>query len=245
MRLTRRQSTPPSGRSGNSSKAFQKKCPPTSSLVGASRCGGDRASVADFAARWCDAAGERLRRVTQLATHGGHTQAMLVLLRFCVGGPAATFVLHTWAGDALSQHDAACRSAFEAAVFQVTDMEWRRLQLPASKGGLGFRATAPFAAVAFAAASAEAPGRISTFLSGVSPDLCDPWLSPCLADGGFIPAIPSPIVKLQKQWSTQVVEQLRAAKGAGRPQPPPPEHDVLRGRFRRLRLARFLRPRRG
>ena len=46
------------------------------------------------------------------------------------------------------------------------------------------------------------------FLSGVSPDLCDPWLSPCLADGGFIPAIPSPIVKLQKQWSTQVVEQL-------------------------------------
>jgi hypothetical protein len=28
------------------------------------------------------------------------------------------------------------------------------------------------------------------------------------------------------------------AKGAGRPQPPPPEHDVLRGRFRRLRFAR-------
>ena len=46
---------------------------------------GDRASVAAFAAR--DAAGERLQRVTQLATHGGHTQAMLVLLRFCVGGP--------------------------------------------------------------------------------------------------------------------------------------------------------------
>ena len=97
----------------------KKKCPPTSSLVGASRCGGDRASVADFAARWCDAAGERLRRVTQLATHGGHTQAMLVLLRLCVGGPTATFVLRAcgaWAGDALSQHDAACRSAFEIAV---------------------------------------------------------------------------------------------------------------------------------
>jgi hypothetical protein len=31
---------------------------------------------------------------------------------------------------------------------------------------------------------------------------------PCLAAEGFIPAIPSPIVKLQKQWSTQVVEQL-------------------------------------
>ena len=39
---------------------------------------------------------------------------------------------------------------------------------------------------------------------GLPVGLCDPWLPPCLADGGFIPAIPSPIVKLQKQWSTQV-----------------------------------------
>ena len=160
--------------------------------------------------------------MTQLATLGGHTQAMLVLLRFCVGGPAATFVLRTcgpWAGDALLQHDKACRNAFEAAVFQVTDMEWRRLQLPASRGGLGLRATAPFAAVAFAAASAEARGRVSTFLSGVSPDLCDPWLSPCLADGGLLPTVPSPAAKLQKQWSAQVVEQLATGIVFPRAQP--------------------------
>jgi hypothetical protein len=50
---------------------------------------------------------------------------------------------------ALSQHDAACRSAFETAVFQVTDMK------------------------STVSCSSFRRGRVSTFLSGVSPDLCD------------------------------------------------------------------------
>ena len=54
------------------------------------------------------------------------------------------------------------------------------------------------------------------FLSGVSPDLCAPWLSPCLADGGFIPAIPSPIVKLQKQWGMQAEGPAGTSRWAAR-----------------------------
>jgi hypothetical protein len=82
-----------------------------------------------------------------------------------------------------------------------------------SRGGLGFRATAP---LAFAAAPAR--GRVSTFLSGVSQDLCDPWLTPCLADGGLIPAIPSPIIKLQTQRRTSV--SMRRWPGKRRSLPP-------------------------
>lgn len=82
------------------------------------------------------------------------THVAVVLLRYCASfclavhvarsvGPAASLVVF----------DATVRAAFEAAAFPVADAVWGQCKLPLRFGGLGFRAAAEHASLAFIAST--------------------------------------------------------------------------------------------
>ena len=134
--------------------------PPVSafSLLGAP-CG-DRAFAADWSEKYFAAASRKIRCFTALPS----PHLAFALLRACGGFPLANLRAAGWSPHAVA-FDKAMRDAVASTIGPLGDDHWAVVAAPPRDGGFGIRPCAPFASVAFAAATAYVRPRLASLFS--------------------------------------------------------------------------------
>lgn len=117
---------------------------------------------------------EKVRQVTELLPHLQDPHTEFTLLRSCLGLPKVMFTLRTVDTtdhqEVLTSFDSITRGALSRILgTPVTDSQWAQSKLPAAMGGLGLRAAADHAPVAYAASFLGAKTRVDDLL-GVGHD---------------------------------------------------------------------------
>jgi hypothetical protein len=156
---------------------------------------GPRADAVSWASSVAEAIAARCAAIAALP----EAHVALVLLRQCGAFAMANFALRA-VGPCVAwkQLDLAVRTAAEQILGPLGDAEWSIAQLPLSSGGLGLRPTAPFAALALAAASCASALRVRSWWPGVS---ADPALA-FLALPSAVPAsLHAPIGAALRVWT--------------------------------------------
>lgn len=159
----------------------------------------------------------RAARVAAMATRVNENHAALTILKFCCGSPATTFLqrlVGPVAAESLSDLDAATRATFESVVFEVTDAEWNRLQLPCRLGGFGLRSASSTSALACVASHIEASDCFDHFvLYNDDRRLCSVFSSPL-----FRAALDSDTISRFQPVQDLVTAVLEKEEGASKTQ---------------------------